>query len=238
MPLAKCNLSRYVREQRIEKEESGTLVNSQILVDMSLMLLEGTSHLHNSTPPIIHRDLKPANILCFDENGRIILKIADFGISKFQDKDDSTYHTAGQGTKTFQAPEVLNGQKYSIAVDVWSLGVVLFYLTTGGEFPYFTEIEDWHQHQHTINHLDLWIIEFENSFFDIDDRTATGIQNIINQMIVVEKSMRITIELARRYFKSFSSTPPLSSSVGRSSPEEGVKRRQRSEGIRTIKVRL
>ena len=200
MPLAKCNLSRYVREQRIEKEESGTLVNSQILVDMSLMLLEGTSHLHNSTPPIIHRDLKPANILCFDENGRIILKIADFGISKFQDKDDSTYHTAGQGTKTFQAPEVLNGQKYSIAVDVWSLGVVLFYLTTGGEFPYFTEIEDWHQHQQPINYQDLW--KFSNSFFQIDD-TLEGVKDVINQMIVLKKRSRISIDVARRKIQSY-----------------------------------
>ena len=126
MPLAKCNLSKYVRERGREKEASGTLIDSNILVDMSLMLLEGTSHLHNSTPPIIHRDLKPANILCFEgENGRIVLKIADFGISKFQEKDNSTEHTTGQGTKRFQAPEVIKRQKYSVAVDVWSLGVVL-----------------------------------------------------------------------------------------------------------------
>ena len=93
MPLARCNLSEYVRERGRETEETGTFVDFNILLDMSQMLLEGTSHLHNSTPPIIHRDLKPANILCFEgENGRIVLKIADFGISKFQDKDNSTYH--------------------------------------------------------------------------------------------------------------------------------------------------
>ena len=147
MPLAESNLAEYVRERGKEKEETGSMVDSQILVDMSLMVLEGTSHLHNSNPPIIHRDLKPGNILCFEEEGRIVLKIADFGISKFQEQDKSTVHTVGVGTRYFQAPEVKKGQKYSKAVDVWSLGVVLFYLTTGGEFPYFTEIEDWHQHQ-------------------------------------------------------------------------------------------
>ena len=166
MPLAQCNLSKYVRERGREKEESGTLVDGNILVDMSLMLLEGTSHLHNSTPPIIHRDLKPANILCFEgENGRIILKIADFGISKFQDQDKSADHTVGQGTKKFQAPEVIRGQTYSKSVDVWSLGVVLFNLTTGGEFPYFTETDDWHQLQQTINYQDL--CKFPNSFFQV-----------------------------------------------------------------------
>ena len=162
MPLAKCNLSKYVSDCGKEKEERGTLLDSNVLVEMSLMLLEGTGHLHNSVPPIIHRDLKPANILCFEEkNGRIILKIADFGISKFQEQDNSTNHTAEKGTKKFQAPEIIKHQKYSRAIDVWSLGVVLFYLTTGGELPYFTEIEDWHHHPQRINYQDLW--EFSNS---------------------------------------------------------------------------
>ena len=207
MPLAKCNLSKYVRDCRTEMEESGTLIDGKILVDLSLMLLEGTSHLHNSTPPIIHRDLKPANILCFEgENGKIILKIADFGISKFQNQEKSNYHTAGQGTKKFQAPEVIQEQKYSTAVDVWSLGVVLFYLTTGGEFPYFTEIEDWHRHEQTINYQDLW--KFSNSFFEMDDTALEGIQEVINQMIVVEKRTRISTELAWRKISNYQNHQP------------------------------
>ena len=105
MPLAEYNLAQYVRQRGREKEERGSLVDSQTLVDMTRMVLEGTSHLHNSTPPIIHRDLKPANILCFDENGVIVLKIADFGISMLRRQDEDTYtdHTIGH----FQAPEVI-----------------------------------------------------------------------------------------------------------------------------------
>ena len=198
MPLAKCNLSKYVRDRWREKEKSGTLIDSQILLNMSLMLLKGTSHLHNSTPPIIHRDLKPANILCFDENGVIVLKIADFGISMLRRQDEDTYtdHTIGH----FQVPEVIKGQKYSKSVDIWSLGVVLFFLTTGGEFPYFTEIEDWHQHQQPINYQDLW--KFSNSFFQIDD-TLEGVKDVINQMIVLKKRSRISIDVARRKIQSY-----------------------------------
>ena len=196
MPLAKCNLSEYVRERGREKEERGSLVDSNVLVDMSQMVLEGTSHLHNSTPPIIHRDLKPANILCFDEDGRFVLKIADFGISKLQEKDKSTQaHTVGVGTRYFQAPEVIKGQPYSKAVDVWSLGVVLFYLTTGGEYPYFIYIDDWHHQLPTINNQELW--NFGNSFFKLD-RNVETIRDVINKMIVIEKSMRVDIDGARK----------------------------------------
>ena len=49
MPLAQCNLSKYVRERGREKEESGTLVDSNVLVDMVLMLLEGILLLQSST---------------------------------------------------------------------------------------------------------------------------------------------------------------------------------------------
>ena len=220
MPLAQCNLSKYVRERRIEKEESGTQVDGNILVDMSLMLIEGTSHLHNSTPPIIHRDLKPANILCFEgKNSRIILKIADFGISKFQEQDKSADHTVGQGTKKFQAPEVIRGQKYSKSVDVWSLGVVLFYLTTGGEFPYFTETDDWHQLQQTINYQDLW--KFSNSFFEMDDRTEKRIQDVINKMIVEDKRSRISVDEARREIQLFRPPVVVLSSTGPSAEWRG-----------------
>ena len=82
--------------------------------------------------------------------------------------------------------------------------MVLFYLTTGGEFPYFTEIEDWHQHQQTINYDDLW--NFSNSFFEFGEEFNSileGIQDVINQMIVVERSMRISVELARRKIPRF-----------------------------------
>ena len=78
MPLAKSNLAEYVRERGKEKEERDSMVDSQILVDMSLMVLEGTSHLHNSNPPIIHRDLKPGNLFL---THNMAVKIGDFGLA-------------------------------------------------------------------------------------------------------------------------------------------------------------
>ena len=51
------------------------------------------SFLHGQHPPILHNDLKPANILCKTENGKISIKIADFGVCNVLGKIDSTLLT-------------------------------------------------------------------------------------------------------------------------------------------------
>jgi len=72
---------------------------------------------------IIHRDIKPANIMVSND-GRFY-KLGDFGVSKIQE------HTAS-GTKTgswgFMAPEVYNNKKYNASVDIYSLGMVLYWM--------------------------------------------------------------------------------------------------------------
>ena len=55
---------------------------------------------------IIHRDIKPSNCLIFEENGKTVLKLCDFGLARLQDKDKSTNVTA-VGTIEYMAPELL-----------------------------------------------------------------------------------------------------------------------------------
>ena len=114
--------------------------------------------------------------------------------------------------------------------------MVLFYLITGGEFPYFTEIEDWYQHQDTINYDDLW--KFSNSFFEMDDSSMEGIQDAINQMIVIEKSMRTSVDMARRKieivkYKISQQRPPQAAPV-QISRQEQVSHADGSRTIRTL----
>ncbi|KAF9081529.1 Inactive serine/threonine-protein kinase plk5 [Mortierella sp. AD031] len=74
---------------------------------------------------VLHRDLKPCNILvCRGFH----LKVADFGLSE-------RTGAAGQdkiicGTPGFIAPEVLRGEEHSTAMDIWSLGVIVYYMFT------------------------------------------------------------------------------------------------------------
>ena len=88
-------------------------------------------HIHN----ICHRDLKPENIL-LDKDGTI--KISDFGLSnlswKFKEGPNLLHTTCG--TINYIAPEVIKNESYDgQKADIWSCGVILFYLLTG-ELPF------------------------------------------------------------------------------------------------------
>lgn len=68
---------------------------------------------------IIHRDLKPGNILI---NDNCDLKICDFGLAREQDAQMTGY----VATRYYRAPEImLTWQKYTYAVDMWSIGCIL-----------------------------------------------------------------------------------------------------------------
>ena len=77
-----------------------------------------------------HRDLKPSNILFSYTNDKetdFIVKIGDFGLST--DLKD-TKIASNTGTEYFKAPEVVK-EKYSNKCDLYSIGIILYFLKTG-----------------------------------------------------------------------------------------------------------
>ncbi|XP_061987757.1 serine/threonine-protein kinase ATG1t isoform X1 [Populus nigra] len=78
---------------------------------------------------IIHRDLKPENILLSGKESDVVLKIADFGLSRRVLPDN--YVETVCGSPFYMAPEVLQFQRYDYKVDMWSVGVILFELLNG-----------------------------------------------------------------------------------------------------------
>ncbi|KAF4470329.1 serine threonine kinase [Fusarium albosuccineum] len=131
--------------------ERGAL-NEGVVRTMSAQLLSALGYLHANN--ITHRDVKPDNILINSLNP-IDLKLTDFGLSKMVDSEQTFLRTFC-GTLLYCAPEVYTeyaeydddgvrsrgkkmrrppGQRYSHAVDIWSLGGVLFYTLTGSP-PY------------------------------------------------------------------------------------------------------
>jgi hypothetical protein len=87
-------------------------------------IASGVACLHDHG--IVHRDLKPANI--FSDGG--VVKVGDYGLSKFISCSRRSGHTESIGTVHYMAPEVANG-RYGKELDIYAMGVILFELVTG-----------------------------------------------------------------------------------------------------------
>ena len=86
----------------------------------------GVEYLHDKG--IIHRDLKPANIfLDEDEN---VIKIGDYGLSKFISCSTGSGQTETVGTFHYMAPEIGKGI-YGKGIDIYAMGIVLYEMLTG-----------------------------------------------------------------------------------------------------------
>lgn len=79
---------------------------------------------------IIHRDIKPQNIF-LSKHGDY--KLGDFGIAKTVEK---TMGGTKIGTYKYMAPEVYNNQPYGTAVDIYSLGLVMYWLLNKRRMPF------------------------------------------------------------------------------------------------------
>ena len=125
-------------EQLIDLLERENVLPIERLVGIMTQLCEGVGVAHRAG--IVHRDLKPENIfLVRSPSGAERVKILDFGISKFEDKQDQATRLTTEGTilgtPFYMSPEQAAAREVDERTDVYSVGVMM-YEALAGRLPF------------------------------------------------------------------------------------------------------
>jgi len=106
-------------------EKDAALIMKQLLTGLVNV------HAHNIT----HRDLKLENLILAEKGNLRSLRIADFGLAKKM-KTSRGKLSAQCGSPAYVAPEIILGQQYTPAVDMWAVGCILYCLLNG-QLPFY-----------------------------------------------------------------------------------------------------
>ena len=121
----------YVEGKTLKQllKKRGSLTITEV-IDIMSQLTDGMAHAHDSF--IIHRDIKPQNIMIL-ENG--VIKITDFGIAMALNSTQLTQTNSVMGSVHYLPPEQANGKGSTIKSDIYSMGILMYELLSGG-VPY------------------------------------------------------------------------------------------------------
>lgn len=123
----------YIAMEFLEGNPLNELIKQESLdiedaVNLCIQVAEALDYAHRQR--IVHRDIKPGNII-LTPNGQA--KITDFGIARVEDPATTQLTQSGEilGTPAYMSPEQVMGRKSDGRSDLYSLGVILYELTTG-----------------------------------------------------------------------------------------------------------
>ena len=180
-----------------------------------IQLIKGLKYLHNKK--IIHRDLKPRNIFLTD---KMKLKIGDFGLAAKLDYEGEKLNSTC-GTPSYLAPEIINKQNYSFEIDIWDLGIVIYYLLIGKNPFDSNNVKEVYKK-----------IKTNDYNFPENSNISEVAKDLISQILVLDPNKRPTLDqiLSHEFFNlgisiplfipnSFLSSPPSLSYIRQFMPD-------------------
>lgn len=131
-----CFSMDYVEGQTLAERARDNPVPPELAADYVVSIARAVHYAHQQG--VLHRDLKPSNVLIDAQDQT---RVTDFGLAKrLRDDSDLTHEGQVMGTPNYMAPEQAAGKRAEVgpAMDVYSLGAILYYLLTG-RAPFLAE---------------------------------------------------------------------------------------------------
>lgn len=170
------DLSEYFRR-------NGFKISEARAAQIMFQLANGLKYLHQFG--ILHRDLKPDNIMLTECSDKGQIKIMDFGLSKIMGPGERA--ADGFGTLTFVAPEVLLRTPYNKQIDIWSLGVILYYMLSS-TLPF----DDENDSEEVIAKMIVFMdVQFPSKYWS---KKSQHVIDLISRCLIKDPEKRITIE--------------------------------------------
>ncbi len=111
-------LKEYIEQQKVLRWKEA--------VHFTVQILRALQHAHDKG--IVHRDIKPQNIMLLEDG---TIKVADFGIARFARSGQHTVTDKAIGSVHYISPEQAKGEVTDEKSDIYSIGVMLYEMTTG-----------------------------------------------------------------------------------------------------------
>lgn len=116
-------IEQYIEGKSLKSYSYSTKFNENIILEFMIQICEIIYYLHSHKPPVYYLDLKPENIIIAQDK----LWIVDFGSAVYSGQKNKI----GFGTPGYAAPEQYGGGGADEQSDIYSIGVLFYYMLTG-----------------------------------------------------------------------------------------------------------